>query len=303
MYDSKDHFGVIFSVHGTVWPNVLPLCIINVIITISVYFLKDYEIVDLTFADDGHKILATMVAFLVVSRVSAAYNRFWEARTLLSKALQQCRQLSIHAAAFTREDNSDKAINWRLMVSRRTIQLLSQAIQVLEDPEVTVALLHYSGNSNEKNLMEDPMELVSYVHAAITLQKKYLTNPLIIHKELKLHQYASDFTNYYHELAKFSATPYPFPTAQMTRIFLFVWMFSLPFALVHEVEEPFSIVLIIFFITYGFFGLEFVSIELDDPFGDDPNDLEMRKLSEVIIRGIKEDLEIASPETAKTSLA
>ena len=120
---------MIFSVHGTVWPNVLPLCIINVIITISVYFLKDYEIVDLTFADDGHKILATMVAFLVVSRVSAAYNRFWEARTLLSKALQQCRQLSIHAAAFTREDNSDKAINWRLMV-RYTVQKLASFILV-----------------------------------------------------------------------------------------------------------------------------------------------------------------------------
>ena len=115
-YDSKDHFGVIFSVHGTVWPSVLPLCIINMCITIFVFLLMDFDVVDLTFADDGHKILATMVAFLVVSRVSAAYNRFWEARTLLSKALQQCRQLSILAAAFTRNDKSEGAQNWRRLV-------------------------------------------------------------------------------------------------------------------------------------------------------------------------------------------
>lgn len=289
---------MIFSVHGTVWPNVLPLCLVNVAITITVYLLKEQDIYDLTFADDGHKILATMVAFLVVSRVSAAYTRFWEARTLLSKALQQCRQLSIHSAAFTRNDDSDKATNWRLMISRRLVELLEQSIRVLEKPETTIALLHLDTDDEDVNFDNDPMELVSYVHAAITLHKKYLKEPLIIHKELKLHQYASDFTSYYHELAKFSATPYPFPTAQMTRIFLFVWMFSLPFALIHDVTEVYSIAIIIFFITYGFFGLEFVSIELDDPFGEDPNDLEMKKLSNVIIRGIKEDLE-ATPSSVQ----
>mmetsp|Transcript_10926 Transcript_10926/g.16378 ORF Transcript_10926/g.16378 Transcript_10926/m.16378 type:complete len:313 (-) Transcript_10926:234-1172(-) len=297
IYDSKNHFKVIFSITGTVWPSVLPLCLINVAITLAVYLLRDYDVVDLTFADDGHKILATMVAFLVVSRVSAAYNRFWEARTLLSKALQQCRQLSIHASAFSREDKNEKADKWRMMISKRTIKLLKKTMSVLEDPEKTVELLHNTRRQDEDSLKDDPMELVAYVHAAITLQKKYLSEPLIIHKELKLHQYASEFTNYYHELAKFSATPYPFPTAQMTRIFLFVWMFSLPFALVHVSEEPYSIVLIIFFITYGFFGLEFVSIELDDPFGDDPNDLEMDALSKVIIKGIQDDLERSSIQT------
>lgn len=135
------------------------------------------------------------------------------------------------------------------------------------------------------------MELATYVHAAISLQKKYLKEPFIIHKEMKLHQYMLNFNDSYHELTKFSATPYPFPTAQMTRIFLFVWMYSLPFALVHDANEPFSLVVVTFFITYGFFGLEFVSIELDDPFGDDPNDMELKKLSMVVLEGMKADLE------------
>ena len=139
------------------------------------------------------------------------------------------------------------------------------------------------------------------LHVAITLHKEYLEEALVIHKELKLHHYVGEFAKYYDDLAKFSATPYPFPTAQMTRIFLFVWMFTLPCALVNESSEPYSIVIIIFFITYGFFGLEFVSIELDDPFGEDPNDLEMRALSTVVIRGIREDLELlAGAKSAST---
>ena len=32
-----------------------------------------------------------------------------------------------------------------------------------------------------------------------------------------------------------------------------------------------QISIIVFFVTYAFLGLEYVSIELDDPFGNDPN--------------------------------
>ena len=33
-----------------------------------------------------------------------------------------------------------------------------------------------------------------------------------------------------------------------------------------------ALFLIIFFVTYGFVGLEYVAMELDDPFGDDFKD-------------------------------
>jgi len=291
IYDSKNHYRVIFRITGTVWPSVLPLCLLNVSLTFVIFMLRENDVVDVTIPDDGHKILATMVAFLVVSRVSSAYNRFWEARTHLSNMLKSCRQLSIHASAFSRDDRSSGADEWRAMMSKRVLRLLSAAVAVIEDPSTTINLLHNTTKQTKSKLMKDPMELVTYVHAAISLQKKSLKEPFIIHKEMKLHQYALNFTDSYHELTKFSATPYPFPTAQMTRIFLFVWMYSLPFALVHEANEPFSLLVVVFFITYGFFGLEFVSIELDDPFGDDPNDMELKKLSNVVLDGVKADLE------------
>ena len=43
---------------------------------------------------------------------------------------------------------------------------------------------------------------------------------------------------------------------------------------------------IIFFITYGFIGLEYISMELDDPFGDDPNDFDVTGLCEVVFDDI-----------------
>lgn len=69
--------------------------------------------------------------------------------------------------------------------------------------------------------------------------------------------------------------PLPFPFVQMARIFLFVWIYTLPFALDSKIDRLVPICLVIFCITYFFFGLEFVSIAMDDPYGDDPTDLNL----------------------------
>mmetsp|Transcript_8191 Transcript_8191/g.11701 ORF Transcript_8191/g.11701 Transcript_8191/m.11701 type:complete len:123 (-) Transcript_8191:67-435(-) len=77
-------------------------------------------------------------------------------------------------------------------------------------------------------------------------------------------------------------TPFPFPLVQMARTFMFLWVFTLPLALIGSDYGVAGIVSLIFILTYGFLGLEYVSMELDDPFGDDPNDfndMEMAKMA------------------------
>jgi hypothetical protein len=81
-------------------------------------------------------------------------------------------------------------------------------------------------------------------------------------------------------------TPEPFPLVQMTRTFLFVWVFTLPFALVQSFNDAFPFILIVFFITYGFIGLDLVSIEMDDPFGNKPNDFNIEVYAKNTYRDI-----------------
>jgi predicted membrane chloride channel (bestrophin family) len=103
-------------------------------------------------------------------------------------------------------------------------------------------------------------------------------------------------------------TPFPFPLVQMARTFLFFYIYTLPFALLNDASNPLAHLGVIFMVridyylevlfawcwpfrlsltslllhhrhhrhqvTYGFVGLETVSIELDDPFGDDENDFD-----------------------------
>jgi predicted membrane chloride channel (bestrophin family) len=141
--------------------------------------------------------------------------------------------------------------------------------------------------------------------------------PMHVNRELRLYSFVSDFVSGYHGLTKLIDTQFPFPLAQMTRTFVFIWVYSLPWVLYNDEMKTPSLIMIVFFITYGknfyvvaavaaavvfavlflfwgmphiqydfhllthtlslssilaFVGLECVSIELDDPYGNDVSD-------------------------------
>uniref|UniRef100_A0A7S2LR46 Bestrophin homolog n=1 Tax=Leptocylindrus danicus TaxID=163516 RepID=A0A7S2LR46_9STRA len=301
LYDSKNTIQIILRRKGSVWKQVVPFCLLTVGISIGIYYFEntyghdsenDENNLHITFDDAGHKMLATMVAYLVVSRVNAAYCRFWEARTLLSHALFSARQFSVNTVIFTNQDLSERANEWRFEMRQGILELLSASLDALQDEDFHKdrKLKYLESTDTRKGYTASITQISHQLQDMIVQQKDYLEKPMLIQKELKLHESISDFMTDINELAKISATPYPFPTTQMTRILLFVWMFTLPFALVNNAEDQYSTPILMFFITYGFFGLEFVAIELDDPFGTDPNDLEMSKLSTQIIDGINRDI-------------
>ena len=59
----------------------------------------------------------------------------------------------------------------------------------------------------------------------------------------------------------------------MTRAFLFFWVYTLPLTLLKDYRIE-STILIVSLVTFGFIGIEYVSLALDDPFSDDTNDID-----------------------------
>eukprot|EP00563_Minutocellus_polymorphus_P013220 CAMPEP_0181066304 /NCGR_PEP_ID=MMETSP1070-20121207/25239_1 /TAXON_ID=265543 /ORGANISM="Minutocellus polymorphus, Strain NH13" /LENGTH=542 /DNA_ID=CAMNT_0023146829 /DNA_START=43 /DNA_END=1672 /DNA_ORIENTATION=- len=295
-YDSNNTFGVLTQMRGSVWPKVLPYCVANSALTYVIYWLKHERGVDLTFPDKGHTFLAAILSFLVVTRSNIAYARYWEARTELSRAMKSCRELVQHAITFSRYDTSPGAQHWRSDVARRTIVLLRTVVSVLEYqtsgqhawkiPELTKdekqALLSAVGKSNERA----PMVLAMFLRSTIASHVECLENPFHVNKELRLFKFVSDFIAAYHELTKLVTTPFPFPLVQMSRTFVLIWVFSLPLSLAHDMSTLPALLFLIFFVTFGFVGLEFVAVEADDPFGDDDNDFDCLGLARVVFEDL-----------------
>ena len=106
-------------------------------------------------------------------------------------------------------------------------------------------------------------------------------NDLQLLERIKLVDMLNEFIVHFRNLLKLASTPLPFPLLQMGRTFLFLWTFSIPFVLRGVVEERYTAMVFVFFLTYGFIGLELVAMKLVDPFGDGVNDLNVTGMREV----------------------
>ena len=102
----------------------------------------------------------------------------------------------------------------------------------------------------------------------------------------------NEFISSYHGLMKLVGTPIPFPLAQISLAFILCWVFTLPLALLSVMTVRAAITGVTFAITAAFVGLLKVSVELDDPFGDDPNDIDVNGM----VDGVLADLRVVLDE-------
>jgi len=120
-------------------------------------------------------------------------------------------------------------------------------------------------------------------------------NPILeLFERMKLMDMLTEFVVHYRNLLKCASTPLPFPLVQMGRTFLFLWTFTIPLVLRGVVEELYSALAFVFFLTYGFVGLELVCMKLMNPFGDGTNDLNVSGMKEATIIGMEKDMQTFS---------
>ena len=230
----RNHLKVIFQIQGSIWPKVLPLCLFNVVVTILIYTLRAWDIIDMHFdGGKGMQYISVLVSFFVVSSIGTTYNRYWEARAYVGKALLSASLLADRAAIYTASSQSDKAHLWRNALRHRLSQLVHYSMHLIQNErgalvniittqsekertgdDTSDALLQKHGLrrtfvANHIGLLEEKESnggrLASWVDVIIQSNDKYLDHPLVIHEKMDLLSKTSAFLDAFHGLIKFSS--------------------------------------------------------------------------------------------------
>jgi len=117
------------------------------------------------------------------------------------------------------------------------------------------------------------------------------TSQLELFERMKMVDLLNEFVANYRTLLVIKSTKFPFGMIQMGRTFLFLYTFSIPLVLRGVVSEMYSAIVFVFFLTYGFVGLEIVAMKLMSPFGESTNDLNIAGIRAATVRGIENDLQ------------
>lgn len=287
-YNPKDWFTFVFRFHkADTLRKLLPL-----ILGISAYcaLIAYLELNVFKLAESNHlknismmnTLLSFVISMLLVFRTNTAYDRWWEGRKLWGALVNSSRNLSIKLNAILGpgEDDDKKFF-------RRIIPLYAAVLsRHLQSEQTRLAL--DTEEHDEINKLDNsahlPNQIASLIYKRIT--KLYEEGRLKGDQLIVINQEFQTFTDVCGACERIKNTPIPFSYSVFLKKFIFFYVMTLPLSFVFSLG--YITIPVVAFIFYVLASLELIAEEIEDPFGNDANDLPTQKISENIKKHVGE---------------
>mmetsp|Transcript_152132 Transcript_152132/g.291363 ORF Transcript_152132/g.291363 Transcript_152132/m.291363 type:complete len:692 (-) Transcript_152132:150-2225(-) len=312
----------LFKVYGSVFPKALVVSIPSMFVSAGFVFcihdrdmfenFKDPESVMNNNAIWGG--FSFLVGFLVVFRTSQAYNRFWEGCTQMHKMGAEWFDSCSSLMAFCKHSEVDRALilQFQNMLIRLFSMLHAAALGEIEDCGSAENYMEVQAFNMElidaESVENEALRAIRDSDAKVELIFQWIqqlvvenikTGVLSIPPPILSRSFQEIATGmvHFHEAMKISNVPFPFPYAQTCDCLLMFHWFLVPFISSQWVTKAWWAGVFSFIQVFTFWTLNLIAVELENPFGTDPNDidgahmqLEMNNHLRLLIR----------PETWKT---
>ena len=282
-YNSKEWFSIIFQFHkGDTFRKLLPIMLglgvyAGVIAWLETSYWQLGETSHVKNITVVHTLVGFVISMLLVFRTNTAYDRWWEGRRMWGALVNNSRNLAIKIAVMVKGDD-DKKLFRRLIpafsaVLSQHLRNVDVSHELFED--ATLKPNHYSHKPNQvaKAIMSQVNEL--YENGKITGDQLIVLNAEI--------QSLLDVCG---ACERIKNTPIPYSYSAFIKKFIFFYVMSLPFGYVFQLG--YYVVPIVVFVFYVLASLELIAEEIEDPFGNDQNDLPLDMISENIRKNVEE---------------
>ena len=277
-YNPKDWFTFIFRFHkADTFRTLFPL-----MIAIGIYsgLIGYLEVVYWKLADTSyiknitimHGMLGFVISLLLVFRTNTAYDRWWEGRKMWGSLVNNSRNFAIKLSVIL-NDESDKTFfretitNYALLLHQH-LSDSDTSQQLFDDVDLEIDHHKHRPNQVAKLMFQKLNDLY--------IEKKISGNQLII-----LNTEIQSFTDICGACERIKNTPIPYSYSAFLKKFIFFYVMTLPFG--YAFSLGYYVVPVIVFIFYVLASLELIAEEIEDPFGDDENDLPTMKMAENIM--------------------
>ena len=284
-YNPKEWFTFIFRFHkADTFRTLLPLIIgISIYSGIIVYFIQDYfHLLDnhhLKNITIMHSMLGFVISLLLVFRTNTAYDRWWEGRKQWGALVNNSRNLALKLSAIL-EVKEDK------LFFKKVIPYYAQALNLhLKDENISQELFE-EFNINIDHKKHKPNQLIKLIMKKIIELRK--ANKLTDEQLLFINPEISAFADICGACERIKNTPIPYSYSVFLKKFIFFYVMTLPFGYVFNLG--FYTIPVVIFIFYVLASLELIAEEIEEPFGNDENDLPTARIAENIKKNIDEIL-------------
>ena len=282
-YNTKDWFTFIFRFHKadtfrTLFPIMLAIGFYSGVIGyLEVEYWKLSEKSYVRNITVMHGMLGFVISLLLVFRTNTAYDRWWEGRKLWGSLVNNSRNLAIKLAVIL-EDEKDRQF-FRKMISsyasilHKHLSDVETSQQLFENLDLTIDHHKHRPNQVAKMMFQKINDLYE--------SKKISGDQLII-----INSEIQSFTDICGACERIKNTPIPYSYSAFIKKFIFFYVMTLPFG--YSFSLGYYVAPVVVFIFYVLASLELIAEEIEDPFGNDENDLPTQKMAENIKKHVAE---------------
>lgn len=290
-YNPKDWFTFIFRFHKSdTFRQLIPMMIAIGLYSWGVGYLE-MEIWKLSQNDQlknitvMHGTLGFVISLLLAYRTNTAYDRWWEGRKIWGQLTNTSRSLALKLEAIL-ENKADIKF-FRVFIPGFAFELSKYlrkdetSKMLWQKEEETIGLEMEKNIDTKKHI---PLQVVKMMHHKINrLKKEGKINAeefIVINKEL------TAFSDIIGACERIKNTPIPYSYSAFIKKFIFVFIMTLPFGYVFSLG--YYVIPVVVFIFYVLASLELIAEEIEDPFGNDANDLPIDVMASNIKKHVNE---------------
>jgi putative membrane protein len=259
-YDPKSWWGLIFRFHKSdTFRRLLPAMITVALFNATLAY-ADRELWPghLRTTTVVHSLLGFVISLLLVFRTNTAYERWWEGRRQWGALVNASRNLALKLDAYLHDEHPAR-------------------------PAIAAALGEYAATLKDHlRAPPSPAHPPSEVAARLFREVDRLYRKGALNREhfLNLNGDLGQLIEICGACERIRKTPIPYSYSLFIKKFIFVYIVTMPFVFV--ADFGYWVTLFGVFMFYVLASLELIAEEIEDPFGEDANDLPTPELARTI---------------------
>lgn len=281
-YNPKDWFTLIIQFHksDTFRRLFWSLISIGVYAAIIVYSEVHFFHIDTKNPTVMHAILGFVLSMLLVFRTNSAYERWWEGRRIWGNTVNNSRNLAIKTSVILIHEKDKQELK-HLIINyvfsfKNHLRSKYYEDEFTETSNLTISQL--AAADHKPNIIAKAL----YVKINSLYLNKDITGDqlIILNDELK------SFTDNCGGCERIKNTPIPYSYNIFLKKMIFLYVISLP--IFFASEFGYTTVPIAIIVLYVFASIELIAEEIEDPFGEDDNDLPLTDICNRIKTNLNE---------------
>jgi ion channel-forming bestrophin family protein len=285
----QNWFKIAFRVRDSVIPTILSQVFLCGAFGLFISILAYYQ-VPVSAKVLGGVVPSIVLGLLLVFRTNTAYERFWEGRKAWGSIVNIIRNLSRLIWVAVGENDPIHRYEKEQVLKLSIAFAVATKLHLRSQPvnEQIAALVTPLQFAKLQQINNPPLEIVFWISDYLQAQQE--RGQISLYQMNELQNTLSGLVDTLGACERILRTPMPLAYAIHLKQLLLIYCILLPFQMVDDLKWWTALATAL--VSFTLFGIEAIGVEIENPFGADPNDLPLDAICNTIEQNVTDLISI-----------